>query len=140
MERLNFFVSSIIEHTLIHKYYRFPCYISRLTHRIFEFWLFAHACISILLHKKKQIQFLTNFEVHPQATRKHTNKITTAIVSYSFVTYPRSARVIFFDLIGFWLQRKMLHISGLFLLPCCYKKLFSDKYLFSSTFNLFPFS
>lgn len=109
------------------------------TYRFFEFWLFTHACISVLINKI-WLQFFTNFEVHPQATRKHTLKITTVMVSYSFVTYPRSAHVIFFDLTGFWFQRKMLHISGLFLLPCCYNQPFSDKYPFSRTLNLFSFS
>ena len=87
-----------------------------------------------------RLQFITSFEVYPQATRQHTIKISSAIVSYSFVTYPTSACVTFFDLTGFWLQTKMLHFSGLFLLPSCYNQPFWDKYLFSRTLNLFPSS
>jgi hypothetical protein len=75
-----------------------------------------------------------------KATQKPKIKITAENVSYSFVTYPASARVIFFDLTGFWLQKKMLRISGLFLLRFSYNQLFLEKYLISSTHNLFPFS
>jgi hypothetical protein len=97
MERFNTDVSSIIEHTLIHKCYRFPCYITRLDYRIFEFCLFARAFISILLNKKvATISY--QLSSSSSGSSKTQNQNYNAIVSYSFVTsYACPRHLLWFD-------------------------------------------
>jgi uncharacterized protein with PQ loop repeat len=121
-------------------YVNTPMLSASMLHYFFDLQDFRILTLRTCFYKyiiKKVATISYRFQVYPQAPRKYKSKITAAIVSYSFVIYPKFVHVIFFYLTEFWLQKKKLHISGLFLLPCCYNQPFSDKYLFSRTLYLF---